>query len=202
MLLVHWIQSESVPDPPLHGSWCSFPTSMVLQRFFGHVGVCSVSSWQCCCCLLVHITHSPWHQLQGEGSSGKGGKRWVLKGQAQRSARGGCDGGGSSDQSLHTAGVAQAMWWETILVAVAWHGRRTLWPRPLPSTGAAGEVRMFGVLCDVFSHQSPALGSQVYILTYLTVYFLRFSHVLLATRAWSISEDSRTLNITESASQG
>lgn len=70
MLLVHSIQSEYMPDPPLHSPWCPSPTPMILQHFFGHVGVCFASS--CHCCLVVHTTHSPWHQLQGKGSSSKG----------------------------------------------------------------------------------------------------------------------------------
>lgn len=202
VLLVHWIQSEYVPDPPLHSPRCPFPTPMILQHSFDHVGVCSACSWQCHCCLMGHTTHSPWHQLQGKGSSRRG---WCWRARRKH----------EDQPGVAVIVVVQAractqleqyrpIWWETHLVAVAWHGRTALWPQPLPSTGAAGERRKFGVLLDVFiiTGSLSALFPQVYILAYFPVYFLCFSHALLATWAWSISEYSRTLNVAESASQG
>lgn len=134
-----------------------------LTALLCHVGVCSVTSWQCHCCLLAHTTHSPWHQLQGNGSSRTG---WGWRPRRRH-----------EDQPGEAVAVVEVQiractqleehrpkWWAAHLVAVPWHGRTALWPQALPSTSASGQMRKFDVLFDVFIIMTSLTKAQPYVL--------------------------------------
>lgn len=97
-------------------------------------------------------------------------------------------------------GDGKHIWWQWHGMGGQHYGLRLCLPQV--QLGRWGSLVCFlrSLLLWLLSPKPTLMFSSVYPSISHTVYFLCFSHALLARRAWSIWQDSRSLNVAESAS--